>query len=56
MTQAEIDKIIDNQCILDRKLNRILEKLESTIHNQSVLEQYHLDLKEKIKRIERKMS
>jgi len=60
MELQELKKIRDNQILLDKKLDRILNELDFvkrelkiTINNQLQLENYDIDIKSKIQNIER---
>ena len=61
MTAEEYQRIIDNQVILDKKLDGIINELlvvnkdiNTAINNQQLLEQYEMDITERLKRIEKK--
>jgi hypothetical protein len=59
MTAQEYQRILDNQIILDNKLDRIIKELKvltghvnTAIKNQQLLEQYEIDITNRLKRIE----
>ena len=61
MNEEQFQKIVDNQKILDKKLDRILTEisvvkkdLSTAINNQQLLEQYEIDITDRLKRIEKK--
>ena len=61
MTEEKVKIILNNQTILDNKLDQIINEiseiksdLSTTIRNQQLLEQYEMDITERLKRIERK--
>lgn len=61
MTAEEYQRIVDNQIILDKKLDGIINELKvikedvnTAINNQQLLEQYEMDITERLKRIEKK--
>lgn len=55
MTEIEFDKLVNNQKILDRKLDTILDKLNTVISNQNIIEQYHLDTKRKLEHLDKRL-
>lgn len=61
MTAEEYQKIVGNQIILDKKLDGIIHELKvikkdvnTAINNQKLLEQYEIEITEKLRRIEHK--
>jgi hypothetical protein len=61
MTAEEYQRIVDNQIVLDKKLDGIINELKvikkdvnTAINNQQLLEQYEIDITERLKRIEKK--
>jgi|TARA_B110000240_G_C13158831_1_gene308502 hypothetical protein len=61
MSEEKVKIILNNQTILDNKLDQIINEiskiksdLSTTIKNQKLLEQYEMDITERLKRIERK--
>ena len=61
MTEEKVKIILNNQTILDNKLDQIINEiseiksdLSTMIRNQQLLEQYEMDITERLKRIERK--
>ncbi|CAL2103700.1 conserved protein of unknown function [Tenacibaculum sp. 190130A14a] len=59
MTEEQYQRIIKNQIILDNKLNGVVNELRVikndinvAINNQKLLEQYEIDITERLKRIE----
>ena len=59
MTAQEYQRILDNQIILDNKLDRIIKELKvlagdvnTPIKNQQLLEQYEIDITNRLKIIE----
>ncbi len=62
MTDEQLMKLTNNQKILDKKLNGIISEisvikkdLSTAISNQQLLEQYEIDITERLKRIEAKL-
>ena len=61
MTDKQYQRIVENQTILDKKLDGIINELKViksdvnvSINNQKLLEQYEMDITERLKRIEKK--
>ena len=61
MTEKQYQRIVENQTILDNKLDGIINELKVikndvnvAINNQKLLEQYEMDITERLKRIEKK--
>jgi predicted Rdx family selenoprotein len=61
MTAEEYQRIVENQMILDKKLDGIITEIKAikkdvntAINNQQLLEQYEVDITERLKRIENK--
>lgn len=61
MTEKQYQRIVENQTILDKKLDGIINELKViksdvnvSINNQKLLEQYEMDITERLKRIEKK--
>jgi hypothetical protein len=59
MTAEEYERIIDNQLVLDKKLDGIINELKIikkdvniAINNQQLLEEYEINITERLKRIE----
>lgn len=60
MTEEQYQRIVKNQMILDNKLDGIINELKAiksdvnvAINNQKLLEQYEIDITERLKRIEK---
>lgn len=61
MTDEQYQRIVKNQTILDSKLDEIINELKViksdvkvAINNQQLLEQYEVDITNRLKRIEKK--
>ncbi|MCL8009544.1 hypothetical protein M8845_19140, partial [Gelidibacter japonicus] len=61
MTEVQYQRIVKNQTILDSKLDGIINELKVlksdvkvAINNQQLLEQYEMEITERLKRIEKK--
>ncbi|MFA9190079.1 hypothetical protein AAGV28_01745 [Flavobacterium sp. FZUC8N2.13] len=61
MTPEQYDRIIQNQIIIDKKLDRVLDDLVTmkndikvSLNNQILLEEYQMDIVNRLKRIENK--
>ncbi|NRR93369.1 hypothetical protein HSX10_17480 [Winogradskyella undariae] len=61
MTEKQYQRIVENQTILDKKLDGIINELKViksdvnvSINNQKLLEQYEINITERLKRIEKK--
>ncbi|RKS42664.1 hypothetical protein BC962_3121 [Gillisia mitskevichiae] len=62
MNEEEFKKLIENQRILDRKLdqiqfdiNKIKGDVKTSINNQLLIEQYEEDITDRLNRIENKL-
>ncbi len=62
MTDEQVERLIQNQRILDKKLDRIqsdINKIQAdvktAINNQLILENYEEDITDRLKRIENKI-
>ena len=61
MTEEQYQRIVKNQTILDSKLDGIINELKViksdvkvAINNQQLLEQYEVEITDRLKRIEKK--
>lgn len=62
MNKEEIDKVFQNHKVLDNKLDNIISELRAVknnvqvaINNQQLIEQYEIDITDRLKRIENKV-
>ncbi|SHM79275.1 hypothetical protein SAMN04488057_103343 [Cyclobacterium lianum] len=62
MAAEEFRRLLNNQIILDNKLDKILNELRvlkmdinTAIDNQKLLERYEMDISERLRKIENKL-